>query len=306
MCADRSVCTPKREMNKIKDLIRAMRVRQWVKNLLVFAALAFSENLFSLDLIYKSVFCFLSFCLIASSVYLVNDIFDREKDMLHPEKKKRPIAAGRVQPWEAQVLALALFLAGFAIAWKLNWDVFLILSAYFIINFLYSFWLKNVAIIDVFVVSLGFVFRVAAGGEAIKVEISAWIILCTILGSLFLSFAKRRQELELKGEDAVRHRKSLAEYSPYFLDQMISVTTASTVMAYSLWTMWPSVVEKFHTNHLPWTIPFVCYGIFRYLYLVHQKGEGGDPTQLFLRDKPLLINILLWLVSVMSILYFKL
>jgi len=292
-------------MSKLKNLIQAIRVKQWVKNLLVFAAVAFSENLFSRELIIKSVLCFLGFCLVASSVYLVNDIFDRERDQRHPDKKNRPIASGRVRVWEAQILALGLFLAGFALALNLGRAVFIIFAVYFLSNFLYSVWIKNLAILDVFFVSLGFVLRVVAGGEAIKVEISTWIILCTILGSLFLSFAKRRHELSLQGGDAVSHRKSLAEYSTYFLDQMIAVTTASTVMAYSLWTMWPGVVEKFHTRHLPWTIPFVCYGIFRYLYLVHQKGEGGDPTQIFLRDKPLLINILLWFLSVILVLYFK-
>ena len=292
-------------MSKLLDLIRAMRVKQWIKNLLVFAALAFSENLFARHQILKSVLCFIGFCLLASSVYLINDLFDRERDRLHPEKMNRPIAAGKVGTIEAVLLALVLFLAGFGLAFKLGPPVFIIFCAYFASNLLYSLWVKHIAILDVFFVSLGFVLRIAAGGEAIGVEISTWIILCTILGSLFLSFAKRRHELNLKGEDAASHRKSLAEYSPYFLDQMIAVTTASTVMAYSLWTMWPSVVEKFHTSHLPWTIPFVCYGIFRYLYLVHQKGEGGDPTSMFLKDKPLLINILLWFVAAIAILYWR-
>jgi len=293
-------------MSKLMDLILSMRPKQWVKNLLVFSALAFSENLFSKGPALSSFLVFVSFCLVASSVYLVNDIFDRERDRLHPEKKNRAIASARVSLSQAWILAVILLIAGLLLAYEVRPLVFIILLIYLVSNFLYSVWLKNVAIIDVFVVSLGFVLRVVAGGEAIEVEISAWIILCTILGSLFLSFAKRRHELSLQGEEAVSHRKSLAEYSPYFLDQMIAVTTASTVMAYALWTMWPSVVDKFQTRHLAWTIPFVCYGIFRYLYLVHQKGEGGDPTRLFLKDKPLFINVLLWLLSIIAILYFKL
>jgi len=292
-------------MDKLKNIVIEMRPKQWVKNLLVFAALAFSENLRSKISILNSLLTFASFCLVASSVYVVNDIFDRERDRLHPEKKNRPIARGEISPAQAWILAAVLFVLGFLLASQLNWQVLAILAAYLVSNFLYSVWIKHFAILDVFFVALGFVLRVAAGGEAIQVEISAWIILCTILGSLFLSFAKRRHELGLKGENATSHRRSLAEYSPYFIDQMIAVTTASTVMAYALWTMWPSVEEKFHTKHLPYTIPFVCYGIFRYLYLVHKKGEGGDPTKLFLKDKPLAIDIILWLATVIAILYFK-
>jgi len=292
-------------MDKLKHIALEMRPKQWVKNFLVFAALAFSGNLLSFELALKSVLCFAAFCLVASSVYVVNDIFDRERDQLHPEKKNRPVAAGKVSAVEAWVLGVLLFVLGLGLAYTLGRLVLLILLVYVASNFLYSSYFKHVAILDVFFVALGFVLRVIAGGEAIQVEISTWIILCTILGSLFLAFAKRRHELEIHGKNAAEHRKALAEYSQYFLDQMIAVTTASTVMAYSLWTMWPSVVEKFQTRHLPYTIPFVCYGIFRYLYLVHQKGEGGDPTRLFLKDKPLMLNILLWLMSVMAVLYFK-
>jgi 4-hydroxybenzoate polyprenyltransferase len=183
--------------------------------------------------------------------------------------------------------------------------IFIILLAYIINNLAYSFYIKNIILLDAFSISLGFVLRVVAGAEAIQVEISTWIILCTILGSLFLAFSKRRSELSLQGDKAVNHRASLAEYSQYFLDQMIGVVTASTVMAYALWTMWPSVTEKFETKHLPWTIPFVCYAIFRYLYLVHQKGEGGNPTRLFLSDWPLLVDIALWMTSVILILYLE-
>jgi 4-hydroxybenzoate polyprenyltransferase len=292
-------------MEKFKNLFLEMRPKQWVKNLLVFAALAFSVNLLSPQMVLKSLAIFVAFCLVSSSVYVVNDIFDCERDRLHPEKKNRPIACGKVGMGEAWALGAVLFLAGFALAYKTDLDAFIIIAIYMATNFLYSAWLKQYAILDVFFVSMGFVLRVAAGGEAIHVEISSWIILCTALASLFLSFAKRRHELEIHGENAADHRKALAQYSQYFIDQMIAVTTASTVMAYSLWTMWPSVVEKFKTHHLPYTIPFVCYGIFRYLYLVHQKNEGGDPTKLFLKDKPMIINIILWMASIIAILYFK-
>lgn len=301
-------------METIKLIFSSLRPKQWLKNFLVFSALVFSEKrlIFDFKMIAITVGVFISFCLTAGGIYLINDILDRDRDKVHPEKRNRPIASGKLNVHLAVVSAFICLLIGLILGWILSPKVFLslpvvslILVVYIIVNFLYSYWLKHIVLIDVFCVSVGFVLRVVAGGEAINVEISAWIILCTILLSLFLAFSKRRSELTLSPQTAVNHRASLAEYSPYFLDQMISVTTASTVVAYSLWTMWPSVVEKFGTKHLPLTIPFVCYGIFRYLYLVHQKGEGGDPTRLFLKDKPLILNVGLWLLCVILIIYMK-
>ncbi len=284
-------------------IAREMRPQQWAKNVIVFAALAFSENLLEPEMLLRTLATFALFCLVSSAVYILNDILDRDADRHHPEKKHRPVASGELSAGKAIVAAAILGGAGLAASLWLRPVIFIILLAYIINNLVYSFYIKNIILLDAFSIALGFVLRVVAGGETIQVEISTWIILCTILGSLFLAFSKRRSELSLQGEKAINHRASLAEYSTYFLDQMIAIVTASTVMAYALWTMWPSVTEKFQTHNLPWTIPFVCYGIFRYLYLVHQKGEGGNPSKIFLSDWPLLINIVLWMLSVVLILY---
>jgi 4-hydroxybenzoate polyprenyltransferase len=278
------------------------RPRHWVKNLVVFAALLFSQNLNRPEMLIKVTETFLLFCLASAAVYLINDIADREQDRFHPEKKDRPIASGKLAIGPAAAGAVMLMAAALAGGYALGPIMFLILLGYLALNLAYSLALKNVILLDAFSISLGFVFRVVAGAEVIQVEISAWIVLCTVLGSLFLAFSKRRHELGLE-DAAANHRPARADYSVYFLDQMIAVVTASTVMAYALWTMWPSVAEKFHTHRLPWTVPFVCYGIFRYLYLVHQKGEGGSPTKIFISDPPMLINIALWMGSVIAILY---
>jgi len=285
-------------------IIVSGRPKHWVKNLVVFAALVFSQNLGNTGMLVQVAETFALFCLASAAVYLINDIADRDQDRFHPEKKDRPIASGKLAIGPALVGALICIAAALLGAFELRPLVFVILLGYVALNLAYSFYLKNIILLDAFSIALGFVFRVVAGAEVIEVEISAWIVLCTVLGSLFLAFSKRRHELGLE-EAATNHRPALAHYSTYFLDQMIAVVTASTVMAYALWTMWPSVAEKFHTHRLPWTIPFVCYGIFRYLYLVHQKSEGGSPTKIFISDPPMLINIALWMGSVVAILYFQ-
>jgi 4-hydroxybenzoate polyprenyltransferase len=278
------------------------RPKHWVKNLVVFAALVFSQNLSNPGMLIQVAETFALFCLASAAVYLINDIADREQDRFHPEKRDRPIASGKLAIGPAGAAAMILIAAALTGGYALGPIMFLILLGYVALNLAYSFYLKNIILLDAFSIALGFVFRVVAGAEVIQVEISAWIVLCTVLGSLFLAFSKRRHELGLE-DAAANHRPALADYSVYFLDQMIAVVTASTVMAYALWTMWPSVAEKFHTHRLPWTVPFVCYGIFRYLYLVHQKGEGGSPTKIFISDPPMLINIALWMGSVIAILY---
>ncbi len=290
-------------MKTLGWIVVSGRPKHWVKNLVVFAALVFSQNLTHPEMLFRVTETFLLFCLASAAVYLINDIADREQDRFHPEKKDRPIASGKLAIGPAAVGAVIFIALSLLGSYALRPLVFLIVLGYVALNLAYSFYLKNIILLDAFSIALGFVFRVVAGAEVIQVEISAWIVLCTVLGSLFLAFSKRRHELGLE-EVAANHRPSLAHYSTYFLDQMIAVVTASTVMAYALWTMWPTVVMKFHTFRLPWTIPFVCYGIFRYLYLVHQKGEGGSPTKIFISDPPMLINIALWIGSVVAILYF--
>jgi 4-hydroxybenzoate polyprenyltransferase len=287
----------------IRSVFVTLRPQQWVKNFVLFAGLVFSQNLSNSDMVLKTIFGFALFCLLSSSVYILNDILDIESDRKHPLKSNRPIARGDIKISTAVVLFVILALVSLVLSYRLSPSFALTALVYFVLNLLYSLYLKHVVIIDVMVLALGFVLRAVAGAVLIGVEISAWLIVCTTLLALFLGFGKRRHELVLLDNQATDHRKSLSEYSQYFLDQMISVVTASTVIAYAFYTLSPDVESKLGTKHMDLTIPFVLYGVFRYLYLIHQKEGGGSPTQMFLNDKPLLVNIILWLISVVLIVY---
>lgn len=275
-----------------------MRPRQWTKNLLLFAALVFSKNLFHLPMLKDVFVAFIIFCLLSGSVYTLNDLIDLAQDRNHPKKSKRPLASGKLKPSTAIISGIILVVLSLANAFWLNTNFAWIAVGYFILQIAYSTVLKHVVILDVLAVSVGFVLRAIAGAEVIEVPISSWLLICTILLALFLALGKRRHELLLLENNAVHHRKILYEYSPGLLDQMISVATASTVVAYALYTMSTETIEKFHTDNLKYTIPFVLYGIFRYLYLIHQKSEGGSPEKILLNDRPLLINIILYLLTV--------
>jgi 4-hydroxybenzoate polyprenyltransferase len=285
------------------DVIRLLRPTQWVKNLIVFAALIFSQHLFDPERVAAAVAAFASFCALASASYVWNDIHDSERDRLHPEKRLRPIAAGRVSIASAQGLA-ALFLGvGVLLAIGLGLDFAVLAIAYALLQVAYTYALKDMVIIDAMSIATGFVLRAVGGGVAIDVEISPWLVICTFLLALFLAFSKRRHEVVLLDHGAAHHRASLADYSPYFLDQMISVVTASTVVAYAIYTASPEVREKLGTDSLYLTVPFVLFGIFRYLYLIHQRAEGGNPTQVLVTDRPLWINIVLWIATAVWLLY---
>ena len=286
------------------QILITMRPKQWIKNMVVFAALIFSQKLFEPHTFLISFLAFFLFCLIASSVYLFNDVIDREEDKQHPFKKLRPVASGSLSTTTAVTSAALLAIVSLGVAVLVDGWFSVILATYYAINLAYSKYLKHVVIIDVMVIALGFVLRAVGGAVIINVEISPWLIICTTLLALFLGFGKRRHELVTMNEEAQNHRPILSEYSPYFLDQMISVLTASTVVAYALYTMSADVQAKLHTSHLNLTIPFVLYGIFRYLYLIHQKKRGGSPTSVLFTDRPLLINIVLWMTTVCVILYF--
>jgi 4-hydroxybenzoate polyprenyltransferase len=292
----------RRPVGTLLGVVLSMRPRQWVKNLVVFAALLFSRSLLVPQAVRYATIGFLLFCAMSGAVYIINDLFDAERDRKHPAKARRPIASGALSFVPATVAAVVLaslsLMAGFALSPPFG----AVLLAYAALNLTYSFWLKEVVIIDVMVISAGFVLRAIGGGLIIDVEISTWLIMCTILLSLFLAFCKRRQELETL-EDAHGHRSILREYSVAFLDQMIGVVTASTVVAYMFYTISPEVERKLRTPYLYLTVPFVLYGIFRYLYLVHQKGEGSNPTQALLTDRPLLLNVALWGITVILLLY---
>lgn len=287
----------------MRDIIQAMRPHQWTKNFFVYAALIFSQNIFNLPLLLKTTIAFSAFCLISSALYIFNDLKDLEEDKLHPLKSKRPIPSGKIKKSTAILTIIILSLLGFSSALTLNKNYFIIILVYFLIQMAYSIKLKHIVILDVFVVAFGFLIRVVAGGLAIEVSLSSWLLICTILLALFLALSKRRHELVLLEDSASDHRPILEEYSPYLLDQMIAVVTASTVIAYCLYTISEETVAKFGTSNLIFTVPFVLYGIFRYLYLIHQKIEGGSPEALIIRDKPLLIDIFLWIVAAVIILY---
>jgi 4-hydroxybenzoate polyprenyltransferase len=286
------------------ELLKSIRPQQWLKNLFIFAPLIFSENIFHRSMFLQSLLAFVVFCLLSGALYILNDLKDIEEDRLHPIKSKRPLAAGRLKKSQAITAFVVLSFVSLLLAAMVNRDFFWVCLVYFVLQIAYSFALKHVVILDVFIVASGFFLRVIAGAVAIQVQISPWLLICTTLLALFLALSKRRHEILLLDEEAMNHRPILKEYSPYLLDQMISVATASTVIAYCLYTISGETIEKFGTNKLILTIPFVLYGIFRYLYLIHQKAEGGTPETLILKDRPLLFDIFLWIISAALIIYF--
>ncbi len=286
------------------ELFKSIRPQQWLKNLFIFAPLIFSENIFNRSMFLLSLLAFAVFCLLSGALYILNDLKDIEEDRLHPIKSKRPLAAGRLKKTQAIAAFVVLSFVSLLLAAMVNREFLWVCLVYFVLQIAYSFALKHVVILDVFIVASGFFLRVIAGAVAIQVQISPWLLICTTLLALFLALSKRRHEILLLDEEAVNHRPILKEYSPYLLDQMISVATASTVIAYCLYTISGETIEKFGTNKLILTIPFVLYGIFRYLYLIHQKAEGGTPETLILKDRPLLFDVFLWITSAALIIYF--
>jgi len=295
----------------LRELFISMRPRQWSKNIFVFAGVVFSGELFDHPLaLAEALLAFAVFCMASSSVYLINDLIDIERDRLHPTKRNRPLAAGRLRPRVAVAAAVILIAAATPVAFLMNHYFGGILLGYFSLMLAYSFLLKNVVIVDIFALAAGFVLRAAGGAVAIEVSISPWLLVCMTLLALFLGLAKRRHELLLLEQGASAHRTILKEYSAQLVEEMISIVTASTVMAYSLYTFfgadWETMPYRY-TGQIPFmmvTIPFVLYGIFRYLYLVYRKNSGGSPEEILLGDIPFIVNMLLWGISVVAILYF--
>jgi 4-hydroxybenzoate polyprenyltransferase len=287
----------------MKSLLASLRPHQWTKNLLVFAPLALSKHLFEPEPLLRALAAFVLFCGLSGTVYLVNDVVDVERDRLHPRKRLRPIASGAFSTRGATLWALVLAVSCLGGSFALGLSFGLWALAYLLLNLAYSFKLKEVVIVDAIALSLGFVVRAVAGAVVIGVQFSEWLLICTILLALFLTFCKRRHELTSLEASASEHRKSLEEYSPYLLDQMIAVVTASCLMAYASYTTAPETIEKYRTDRLPWTIPFVLYGIFRYLYLVHRRDQGGSPTDILLTDVPLILDVVLWAAAILVIVY---
>ncbi|HEV2762027.1 MAG TPA: decaprenyl-phosphate phosphoribosyltransferase [Pyrinomonadaceae bacterium] len=283
----------------------AMRPRQWVKNFLVLAALVFGRRLFVAEALTDALLGFVAFCMVSSAGYLVNDLKDLEHDRRHPSKRARPLAEGRLGVGGAVVAAVVLALGGAACGLLVGRGFALALGAYAAVSLAYTLLLKRVVIVDVFAVAAGFVLRAAAGALAVGVELSGWLLVCTTLGALLVGFGKRRNELLLLKETAEGHRRVLEEYNLRFLDMMIGIAAASSVMSYALYTASEETAARFHTRAMFLTLPFVLYGIFRYLFLVYCRGRGGDPVETALTDRATLANALLWAATVVVILYLR-
>ncbi|MDO8736711.1 MAG: decaprenyl-phosphate phosphoribosyltransferase [Thermoleophilia bacterium] len=280
----------------MKNLFISLRPKQWIKNLVVFAGIIFSRNLADWSMQWKTWCTFFAFCAVVSAGYLINDILDRESDRHHPVKKYRPIASGSLSVGAAVTAVFVLVLPALIGGYFVDHLLPVFLAGYMVLQFSYSMYLKHLVIVDVMVIAAGFVIRAVAGAAVIHVPISSWLVVCTMLLALFLGLAKRRAELVLLEDDAASHRANLEHYSLELIDQMISVTASATLVSYALYTF-----TAFPDSHsMMWTIPFVLYGIFRYLSLVHTHLRGGSPEQVMLTDKPLLIDVVLWVITVVA------
>lgn len=286
----------------LKALLQTMRPKQWIKNVFIFGALVFDNKLFDPAYFLRTLAAFVMFCLVSSTVYIINDLGDIKKDRLHPIKRNRPLASGRLKPPVAVGGVVGILVVLLPLAFALDTGFGIIALAYLVNNLLYTFWLKNVVIIDVLSIAAGFVLRVGAGVAVIPTErFSPWIYVCMTLLALFLGFGKRRHELALLATDANNHRQVLDDYNLPFLDEMMGVVTASTVMAYATYTFSAEGLPSNHSMML--TVPFVLYAIFRYLYLIHVRGEGGAPEEILLSDRPFLLDVTLWGILVVLLLY---
>ncbi len=286
---------------------RAMRPAQWTKNLVVFAAFVFAlgdpHQTLSLADGWLVLWTAICFSLLSSAIYLLNDVIDREADRQHPVKRYRPVAAGQLMPGSALKGATVLAVLALGGAWLAGQSVVYVFAIYLVLQLIYSFVLKQVALLDVFIIAVGFTLRALAGAVVIQVDISPWLLLCTLQLALFLALCKRRHEKVLLKDSDIQTRDSLRAYSERLLNLLIGVVTATTIISYSLYAWWPDTVYKFGTHNLGWTIPFVAFGLFRYLVLVYRQGKGDQPERILLSDVPLLINIALYGVSVILILH---
>ncbi|MEZ4498490.1 MAG: decaprenyl-phosphate phosphoribosyltransferase [Thermomicrobiales bacterium] len=287
-------------MRRLPPLLRAMRPLQWTKNLLAFAPLIFARDTFHLDPVLRSIGAFVAFCAVSSAIYLVNDVRDQGQDRLHPVKRYRPIAAGELSAQRALIAAGLLGLSGMALGAIVRIELLLVLAMYLALMLAYNGGLKNIVILDVMIIALGFVLRAAGGAVAIAVPISPWLYICTFVVSLLVGFGKRRHELLALEDDAGRHRQNLETYTVSMLDQCIAVAAAGTILSYSIYTFQsPSLPD----NHLMvLTSPFVVYAVFRYLYLIYMRRAGGSPEVMLLKDRPLQMSVVGWLLVSLAIL----
>jgi len=290
-------------MSPAQAVLESLRPRQWTKNVLVLAGIVFGRRLLDPHAVARAGLALAVFCILSGVVYLINDVADRDQDREHPLKMHRPVASGALSVTAAIGIAGVLGAAGLAGAALLGWQFLTLAVTYVVMFVLYSTYLKHFAIVDVLVIALGFVLRAAAGAVAVQVEISHWLLVCTLLLALFMALGKRRHELVLLADVASLHRRSLGEYEPGLLDQMIAITAASALIAYIFYTTSPETELRFGTQLLGLTIPFPVYGIFRYLYLIHRRDGGGSPADTLLLDRPLLACVVLWGLFAVSIIY---
>jgi len=284
-------------MKKMLELLRLMRPYQWVKNAFVFVGLLFGHAWHDSALVTQAVIAFAAFCLVSSAIYTFNDIVDLEQDKQHAKKSKRPLASGAVSVPAAIMLAAPLAVAGLALGYVASRSVLVILLGYMLMNIAYTLYLKHVVILDVFIIAAGFMLRILAGTLGIGIAPSQWLLLCGLMVTLFLGFTKRRAEIIALDADKTLHRKVLEHYGPVLLDKMIVITAAGLIMSYSLYTMNPDTIRIHGTANLIYTVPFVMYGVFRYIYLLHHQSRGGDPSHDLVRDPHLLIVVGAWLVT---------
>lgn len=289
---------------KLIKILQLLRPKQWIKNLFIFAPILFSGLLTDLSVLVINIEAFIAFCLVSSAVYVINDIADVEADRTHKKKRFRPIASGDVSIPEARVVFVILLALAIAICTIMNVKFIIAIALYFVINVLYTSFVKNIVLLDVFFISFGFMLRVAAGAFAIDVQLSSWMILTTIFISLFLGISKRRAELSQSDQENIpKQRKVLEQYSVAFTDQMNTIAATGTIISYALYTVSERAVEAFHSDNLIYTTPFVIYGIFRYMYLIHKKNLGESPTQIVTKDPAIIINSVLWFLISFAIIY---
>jgi 4-hydroxybenzoate polyprenyltransferase len=285
------------------SLLLSLRPAQWTKNLILFGGLIFGNKLLQSDAVIASTLGFLVFCALSGVVYLVNDVRDVTADRQHPVKSRRPIASGAISAPAALIAALVIAIAALALAWRLGPGFALIAATYVTLLTIYSVVLKHVVILDVLTIALGFVLRAAAGAAVIHVAISHWLLVVTLLGALFLALGKRRGEISTLADGGAGHRPILADYSTALLDQMITIVAASTLVAYAFYTINPETVARFGTDWLVLTLPFPLYGLFRYLFLIHQRDGGANPSETLFSDRPILLCVALWACVAAGVIY---
>ena len=289
--------------HRLPAWFRVLRPRQWTKNLAVFAPLLFARRVFDGDAAARVLLAFVAFCLLSSGTYVFNDWIDREEDRRHPEKALRPIAAREIRARTVLIIIIICWAAGLDLGAHLGWQFAALGGAYLVLQLVYTFVLKHHVILDVLTIAAGFVLRILAGAVAIDVPVSGWLFLCALLLALFLGLAKRRQEIVSLQDAATEHRPALGEYSLPLLDQMLSTVAGMCILAYGLYTVSPDTVAKVGSDGLKWTLPFVLYGILRYLYLVHRRDVTGSPERVLFSDIPTIVNLVLWAGTAFAVLY---